>query len=636
MASLSNAERVAPRAAGRRFLVAAAIAICAFGLYRATLLPGLDLGDTASFQAAVTAPVLTPRDGYPLYFAIGKLFVRAAGGEPAHALNLASAVEAALACAIVFLVAAELSGGLGAAAAAALLFAGSYTLWSQAVIAEVYALHMVFVALTILLLLRWAARPTDARLAMLFAVYAVGFGNHLSMVLLAPAIVVFLLTAAPQGWRSMFKARVIALALVCACAGALQYAWNLRGLWRSLQPPHGGIEALQRFWFDVTKVDWRETMVMQVHRSAMWDRAAMYVFDLHQQFGWIAPLLALVGLGHLAATNWRRALVLFLLFIVNALFAFGYNVGDTHVFYLPSHLIVALLIAPGIVAVGRLIRREALASSLLMAYAVAQIYQNYPALDRSRDERPAQILGALTAGLDDRRSIYVADLSWQLGNGLAYFARETRPEVAYVRMADVMLYAPALIGDNLAIGRDVVLSETARTMLTAAYGPLLPAVDDTRVVRPRLIDAVRNLPVGTRYVLGVLRPTRELALDRQDLAGAILALANGRPTELPPDDYVAIAGVVGRSPTVILASNRPFRRTIDLDGIPVVIRIESWLAADTIRRMGFGHVIAARRHTLILERGVSFAAFDATGRAVRTAYASNVFAPQSRYVIRPP
>ena len=62
--------------------------------------------------------------------------------------------------------------------------------------------------------------------------------------------------------------------------------------------------------------------------------------------------------------------------------------------------------------------------------------------------------------------------------------------------------------------------------------------------------------------------------------------------------------------------------------------MESWLSADTIRRMGFGHVIAARRHTLIVERGVSFAAFDDSGRAIRTAYASNIFAPQPRYPLR--
>ena len=61
--------------------------------------------------------------------------------------------------------------------------------------------------------------------------------------------------------------------------------------------------------------------------------------------------------------------------------------------------------------------------------------------------------------------------------------------------------------------------------------------------------------------------------------------------------------------------------------------MESWLASDTIRRMGFGQIVAHRQHTLIVERGVSFASFDERGAAVRTAYASNIYAPQARYLI---
>jgi hypothetical protein len=48
---------------------------------------------------------------------------------------------------------------------------------------------------------------------------------------------------------------------------------------------------------------------------------------------------------------------------------------------------------------------------------------------------------------------------------------------------------------------------------------------------------------------------------------------------------------------------------------------------------GFGHVDRRRTHTLIVERGVSFAAFDERGEPLRTAYASNIFAPQPRYLI---
>src|SRR5262249_36450763 len=245
---------------------------------------GLDFGDTGFFQTAVNTWRITPRDGYPLYFALGKLIVWLTGGEPAHALNLASAIEAAIACGIVTLAATELSASPAAGVASALLFAGSYTFWSQAIIAEVYALHIAFVALTLLLVLRWSHQPTPARLVAFFLVYAVGFGNHLSMILLAPGFTVFLLLAAPGGWRSMLAPRVVALATGCAIAGALQYAWNLHSLWVVPNPPDGIAEALQRFWFDVTKTDWRDTMVLNVPRSLLADHAAMYWFDLRQQF----------------------------------------------------------------------------------------------------------------------------------------------------------------------------------------------------------------------------------------------------------------------------------------------------------------------------------------------------------------
>jgi hypothetical protein len=114
---------------------------------------------------------------------------------------------------------------------------------------------------------------------------------------------------------------------------------------------------------------------------------------------------------------------------------------------------------------------------------------------------------------------------------------------------------------------------------------------------------------------------------------ALRSLTGGRAIQLPDGDYTAVAGMTGEPPALVTAAPFPFRRTVTLDGVNVAVRMESWLAVDTIRRMGFGHVIAARQHTLIVERGVSFAAFDDGGRPLRTAYASNIFAPQARYLI---
>src|SRR5438309_11239543 len=93
----------------RRALSAVGVAGLAFALYHATLLPGFDFGDTGFFQTTVGSPTLTPRDGYPLYFGIGALFLRATGGEAARTLNLAAAVEGAIACGLLVLASAASS-----------------------------------------------------------------------------------------------------------------------------------------------------------------------------------------------------------------------------------------------------------------------------------------------------------------------------------------------------------------------------------------------------------------------------------------------------------------------------------------------------------------------------------------------
>jgi hypothetical protein len=619
--------------------VAAALAVGAgaFWLYCATLLPGFDFGDTGSFQTSVASPVIRARDAYPLYFELGRAFIWLTGTDPARALNLASAAQGASACVLAVLVATELSGSLFAAVAAGVLLAGSYTFWSQAIIAEVYSLHIAFVAGTLLLLLRWQRHPTTARAATFFAVYALGFGNHLSMILLAPAYVVFLLSASPRGWRAMFAPRIVGLAALCACLGAAQYLWDFQSVLSAPQPARGLGDAFARFWFDVTKSDWRETMVLTVPPSMFADRLRMYWFDLRQQFGPVIPLIAAAGMILLFFRDFRRGALLALVYLASVLFAYSYNVGDTHVFYLPSHLCVALAVAVAVAAVGRVTNPFGLttaAAALVGCYGLVRVYQDYPALDRSHDTRPTSVMADLAAGLRDRRAVVLTDMQWQIENGRSYFANNVRPDLEYARMPDLLLYAPVIVGDNLAIGREVVATTRARQELVEAYGPLVSTDLDDRTRAGTLPDLVRGLTRGTRYVLCVLKPVREFTLDGAEVDEAISLLSGGAAGRMPPGQYGVVVGQAGEPPTLMEAANDPFTRSLDVSGVPTRVRMESWLAADTIRRMGFGHVIAARQHTLIVERGVSFVAFDDAGRVLRSAYRGNIFEPQSRYLIR--
>lgn len=619
-----------------RIAAALAAIVFAFGLYASTLLPGQDLGDTASFQAAAGDTVLIPRDGYPLYFAVTGAVARALPVERARAANVASAVLAALAVGLVAVAAAELAGSAAAGLFAALLFAASYTFWSQAIIAEVYALHLLMVSLGLLALLWWERRPSLPRLALVFLVVALSFGNHLSTVLLLPAFAVFLLASSPGGPLALLRPRVIALAAAIAFAGSLQYLWNLSSV--DAYQFHDPLEVARNFWFDVTKSDWRASMVAAIPAQRMHDRLAMYWFDVRQQVGVFGVALAAIGAVALAVRHWRRGLLLVLLWVTTWAFAITYNVGDVHVFFLPSHLVVSLWAGCGAAAIVRLlpapvsVLRYAV-PVLLLAYPAWRAWDAWPALDRSGDTAPREYFDRLVAGLSPDRDVLVTALGWQQHNGLDYYARHTRPDLAVGHLRPILLHFPFLVGDNARLGRDLVLTDEAALLIREAYGPLFRIERDDRIAHPPLLERLRALPPGSAYALTMLKPYREGGIEPDEVRGALATLA-GRAVAVPPGDYLAVVGVTGAAPIEVHAADRPFRVRAAVAGRTLDVRMESWLSTDTIRRPGFGHVVDGRRHLLAIDRGLSVVALAPDGAVRLRTWQGGMLTPQGRWVIR--
>ena len=635
------AGRPTPRAAVLVLAVMFATAT-AFLVYRSTMLPGLDFGDTAGFQDTGGEAEVTPRQAYPLYYAVGWLVVHAAGGEPAFGMNLASVVCAALACGLITWVGTLLSGSIAAGLFAGLLFGSSYTFWSQAIIAEVYALHLVMLSASLLALAWWGRAPASlGRLALFFAIYALGFGNHLMMILLAPAATVYIAVRIPGGLKGLLAPRVVLLAIGLAAAGALQYAWNFFYLYTLPAAPVSVWDALQAFWFDVTKSDWRSTMIVGIDRSAYRLRSGMYWFDLTQQFGVAPVVLAIIGLGWLAVARWREACLVALGYAVAVAFAYTYNVGDAHVFFLPSHLFVALAAGCGLAAIARAASRlapfSAASNAMVVVAAIAfpawRAYDTWPAVDRSDDRRPLEVVERLARGLDPQQRVLVADLNWQVQNGLDYYTHHLRQDVIQVRGGDRILTLPWLIRDNLAIGREVVVLPETKALLDTAYAAALPMEHEDSA--PTLDEEVATLPGGTPYALALLQPYIDVPFDRDELLRTVRVLTGGTATIDPAGVYTIMAGVTGARPIIRHEASRPYRLRASLSGLDLDVRMESWLPADTMRRAGFGHVIANRRHALILERGVSFVAFASDGAPRLRAYASGLLAPLPRFHIRP-
>jgi hypothetical protein len=546
----------------------------------------------------------------------------------------------------------------------------------------VYTLHILLLAASVLALLWWGRRPGSlGRLAVFFAVYAVGFGNHLMMVLLLPAAVVFLTVCMPGGIRGLIRPPVIGLAVALAAAGALQYAWNLTAMWAAEIPPSNVGEALRTFWFDVTKTDWRSTMIFGVHESALRPRLGLYWFELHQQFGTPAVVLAIIGFAALAVRRWREALLLLLAYVVSVVFAYTYNVGDAHVFFLPSHLFVALAAGYGVLVIAlaaRLVSANVTGSSdgegasraapttgptpvpvgsgvsrifrprapnfaqaagttllvLALIYPAWRAYDTWPAVDRSGDTRPRALLDGLAGDLQPERTLLIADVNWQLQNGLDYYARHIRPELAYVHGADRVMTLPWLIRDNWTSGRAVVVTDVTAGILRAAYGPLFAIEPDERPAAAPLAERLAPLDDSLTYAIALLRPYPDLPFDGSELDAAVARLTGGTAT-LPHDGvYTIMAGRVGARPLLLRSERRPFRTALSVGDVMLDLRMESWLPPDTMRRAGFGHVIANRTHVLTLERGVSVVTLTPAGRVVQATYASGLFAPLRRHLVR--
>ena len=195
----SSGDRIGSPRRWSAALLGAAVATFVGILYVGTLAPTVlpygvpDTLDSPMLQTEVSVLGVGHPTGYPTYMMLTHLFTYLPFGDPAYRVNLASAVYGVAAVLVVYLAGLRLARRAVAAAVGALAFGLSGAFWSQAVIAEVYTLEALLVALLIFVLLVWRDRR-DGRYLLLSA-FLVGLSltHHLTSVLLVPAALAFVL-----------------------------------------------------------------------------------------------------------------------------------------------------------------------------------------------------------------------------------------------------------------------------------------------------------------------------------------------------------------------------------------------------------------------------------------------------------
>ncbi len=422
--------------------------LAALLVYLATLAPtitwrhhGADSGELAVAAAVLGVP---HPPGYPTWTLLAWLFAQLPTGELAQRIGLLSALSAAGAVALLVWLAQRLWAGRRgvalAAVCASLTLAFQFTFWSQAILVEVYALHIFFVALICALILPPAAnRPTRRRIAAF--VFGLGLGNHLSLVCLAPLFLPNLpcpRRLTPHPWRQAMLTAAADLALP-ALAGLAVYLYLPFSA--SRQPPlvWGDPSTPLGFWQLVSAQLYRGAL-FGLTPAEMWVRLGDWSRGLAQPLLW--PGLAFTGLG-LATQPRRLILTTGATAFGCALYALGYATADAFVYLLPVFWLAALWQAAGVLALADFFARRSQPSWRRAARAAAWIglagllplallWQNWAMVDLSHDSA-ARRFGQAALAAAAPQALLVSDgdehtfALWYVQDGLGQ-----RPDVIIV------------------------------------------------------------------------------------------------------------------------------------------------------------------------------------------------------------
>jgi hypothetical protein len=327
---------------GLPWLPAAAVAALALAVYLATLAPtvtwahhGVDGGDLMT--AAATLGVPHP-PGYPLYVLVGHAISRVPlpVGELALRFNLFSAVSAAGAAAVLARAISRLATPF-AGLVGGLIFAFGPILWSQAVIAEVYAPHALLVSAWLAALLL-VSRGGKGELGAGFF-WGLAWTMHLSSALLLP-LALWWGSERAQTWRG--RGRFLVGLLFGLAPFLLLPALALR------RPAvnWGNPTTLSRWWWLVSGALYRG-YVFGLPLADWPGRLAALARYAVQGFTWPGLALVLWGASQLARENRRLFLALMLSAGLVTLYAVGYDATDSHVLLIPACMIAALFLGVG-------------------------------------------------------------------------------------------------------------------------------------------------------------------------------------------------------------------------------------------------------------------------------------------------
>ena len=350
----------------RRYVILGTITfLVSLVIYVQTLAPSVStiFDDSLELQLVCYQLGIAHPTGYPLYTLLGKLITLLPIGNVAFRVNLLSALCGALTATGISLILTKLTGRHLAGLVAGVALAVSPVFWSQSTIAEVYTLNSLFVVLLVLSATLWqdseaasgsASTQNWTGLWLMALAFGLGLTHHRSIILLLPALLVFIFLVGPRLWRKKsVLLRVLLLVILPQC---IYLYIPLRGI--HVSSLDGSYQnTISGFLRHVTGAGYNAFLVGNPLEQSR--ALADYVALFREQFGTMALAPAALGFGYMyALRQWRRLWVLAVVaFATYTAFALTYKVADVEVFFIPSFLFVALWLGFGLALLMKLLVR---------------------------------------------------------------------------------------------------------------------------------------------------------------------------------------------------------------------------------------------------------------------------------------
>lgn len=380
-----------------------------FGVYRATMYPGLHAqGDAAKF-AYVGKVLGTPHaPGYPLYMLVSHAFSYLPWGTLAFRMNLLSVVLAVTAAVFVYFILRRLGTSRVVAVSIMLAFGFGNSFWSRALYAKGYTLNAALVAAGTLLLLRWGQTKRLSLFYWAVAVFALSTGNHLIVVSLVPALVLFALATDA---RTVLRPHTIACVALMVLAGLCQYSYILIRTWQKAPYLEARAENLSQLWAVMTARRFAHEIgaftfpqLLDVRVPKIWGLIA-------GEFGVAGLALVCLGTAVLIAQRRREVILLVLGGLGVAALTTNMSSNEDRGFLLPTFVLLWPVAGVGLDWAFGVVARapRAVAATVTLAAAVllpaTQVARNYSENDRHTDTFETVYCDALFAALPQKAAI---------------------------------------------------------------------------------------------------------------------------------------------------------------------------------------------------------------------------------------